>query len=330
MKPKVIHLLDDSRIGGITNTLGNLVTSHLAEEFEFIVSAIDARKPIFYGLKADIIIIHYSCNWRKLPNLILLKLLNPEAHLIVHEHHYSQGFQQCNVPNPSRFHLMLKLSYSLANQVVAISQAQSKWLQQNCLVSPEKLILIPQCRILKDFLAVTPKLAEPPLVLGAYGRFHAQKGFDVLLKAMKLVSPSAVKLRIGGYGSQESELKQLAQELDNVEFVGQVNDVPAFLQQCDAVAIPSRWEPWGNVCLEAKAAAKPVIASDIDGLSEQINNCGLLVPPENPQALADAIQSLASLSSQELEMLGKQGRDSGKDAWETYLDRWEKLLLSVI
>jgi glycosyltransferase involved in cell wall biosynthesis len=137
-------------------------------------------------------------------------------------------------------------------------------------------------------------------------------------------------LRIGGYGSQESELKQLAQELDNVEFVGQVNDVPAFLQQCDAVAIPSRWEPWGNVCLEAKAAAKPVIASDIDGLSEQINNCGLLVPPENPQALADAIQSLASLSSQELEMLGKQGRDSGKDAWETYLDRWEKLLLSVI
>ena len=90
--------------------------------------------------------------------------------------------------------------------------------------------------------------------------------------------------------------------------------------------IPSRWEPWGNVCLEARAAGKPIIASAVDGLSEQIQNFGLLVPPGNSVALAKAIQELVNLPTDKLIAMGEQGKTSAINAWETYLSNWEKLL----
>jgi glycosyltransferase involved in cell wall biosynthesis len=97
--------------------------------------------------------------------------------------------------------------------------------------------------------------------LGAYGRFSQQKGFDILIKAMQLVPSNQVQLILGGYGADEAMLKQLAEGMENVRFLGAISDVPSFLSTCDVVIIPSRWEPWGNVCLEAKAAGKPVIDS---------------------------------------------------------------------
>ncbi len=95
---------------------------------------------------------------------------------------------------------------------------------------------------------------------------------------MKLLPPLSVKLHLGGSGVQYAELQELAAGLNNLQFVGKVTDVPSFLAECDAVVIPSRWEPWGTVCVEAKAAGKPVIVSNIDGLTEQVQNCGILVP----------------------------------------------------
>ncbi len=115
--------------------------------------------------------------------------------------------------------------------------------------------------------------------------------------------------------------------------MGKVDDVPAFLAQSDVVIIPSRWEPWGNVCLEAKAAHKPVIVSAVDGLVEQVRGigCGICVLPDDPQILAEAIAQFCDRSySASLGSWGEQARESVRDAWEEHLNAWEDLLCQIL
>ncbi|KAM3097633.1 glycosyltransferase family 4 protein [Phormidesmis sp. 146-12] len=328
MKPKILQVLDDHSIGGVTQTMRCLSQSRLGDEFEFRVVRSHEVLPILQTNHPDIVIFRNPCSWKRSLNLSLIKLYT--KHLVIHEHHYSAGFEAHNVENLARFRFMLRLCYGVVDQVVSISEGQQKWMQQNHLVSPKKLTLINQCCVCQKNFTVPSKILNQPFVLGAYGRFSKQKGFDVLLQAFRLVSDLNLQLNLGGYGEDETLLRQLAQGQPNVKFWGTVQDVPAFLSACDVVVIPSRWEPWGNVCVESKAAGKPVIVSDVDGLSEQIQNCGILVSPDDPRSLADAIQTIAALPAETLETWGNNGRESVRDAWEMYVSSWEGLLKKTL
>ncbi|MGV0026059.1 glycosyltransferase family 4 protein [Phormidesmis priestleyi] len=328
MKPKVLQVLDDHSIGGVTQTMRCLANSRLGNEFEFKLVRSRDVLPILQTEHPEIVIFRNPCSWERSLNLALIKLYT--KHLIIHEHHYSAGFETHNVENLARFRAMLKLCYGLVDRVVAISEGQQKWMQQNHLVSSKKLTLINQCCVCQKSCTVPSKILHRPLVLGAYGRFSKQKGFDVLLQAFRLVSDLNLQLNLGGYGEDEALLKQLAQGQPNIKFWGTIQDVPAFLSACDVVVIPSRWEPWGNVCVESKASSKPVIVSDVDGLSEQVQDCGILVPPDDPQSLADAIRAIATLPTQSLEIWGNNGRESVQNAWETYVSSWELLLRKTL
>jgi glycosyltransferase involved in cell wall biosynthesis len=83
-----------------------------------------------------------------------------------------------------------------------------------------------------------------------------------------------------------------------VRFLGTRNtsEVVALLRRCDVFVLPSRAEPFGIAAVEAMASARPVIASDVDGLREVIEDgtSGILVPPDAPDALADALHRVLS------------------------------------
>ncbi len=326
-KPKILHLLDDRRVGGISRTLGPKISSQLRDKFDFIAAPTQMSEPALRRLKPDITILHDPCTWRNLP---LLCRITPCTKLIVHDHHYSRSFEQYNVPSKMRFRLMLRLAYGTANRVVAVSHAQGEWMREHRLVEPHKLSVIRQSPPIAEFLDIPAKQRALPVILAAYGRFSQQKGFDILLRAMQLVPSHEVQLLLGGYGSDEAMLRQLAQGTENIRFVGKIDDVPAFLATCDVVLIPSRWEPWGNVCLEAKAAGKPVIVCGVDGLVEQVEECGLVVPPEDPQALAQAIAQICDLPAETLTRWGQNGRRAVRSSGDKYLEEWEALLWEVL
>jgi glycosyltransferase involved in cell wall biosynthesis len=332
VNPKILHIVGDQKMGGVKSTLGGLVNSELADLFDFTISSI-ASDPILketWRSQPDLIVCHHPLRFKVLPHLILMKWLSPGAKVMVHEHGYSQGYETYNVKAIARFHTMLKIFYELADKVAAISQAQGDWMLKNRLVPAEKLKVITQCPPLQRFFDVLPKPIGKPLVLAAYGRFCEHKGFDVLIKSLQYIPHLPVQLKLAGEGLLDAELKQLAAELPNVEFVGRVDDVPQFLQTCDAVIIPSRWEAWGNVCLEAKAAGRPVIASDVDGLTEQVQDCGLLVPPDDPAKLAEAIAQFVSLPSEQLQTWGRNGRNAVQGSNERYLTEWKALFQEVL
>jgi glycosyltransferase involved in cell wall biosynthesis len=325
MKPTVWHLIGDKRAGGSNHLVRQLIDSPLSDRFEFTMLKLPEAKTKLKHFLPDLIIFHYPCAWKYLPDLVLLKR---HSKLFIYDHHYCEGFEREQVSSRFRFRLMLRLAYDLADGVISVSQAQSQWMVSQKLIKASKVRIIPSASKLKEILKLEPKIPSQPLQLGAYGRFAPQKGFDVLLKAMALLPPEQFQLNLGGYGQDEELIYNLAEGLSHVNLIGTVTDVPSFLASCDVIIIPSRWEPWGLVCLEAKAAGKPVVASDVDGLSEQIKDCGRLVPPNNIQKLAEAI---ASLPQQDLTAWGQTGKALAFNAWNDFLQNWEEFLqLTVI
>ncbi|MCC4834752.1 glycosyltransferase family 4 protein [Shewanella sp. 10N.7] len=285
MKPKILHCVDDPNMGGVNFALQSLCGSTLQDDFAFDIQYIDFSTPVNINSDADIICLHGASNWRNLLNIIQFKWRHPNTTFVLQEHHYSAAFVSEQIRSPKRFYLMLKLNYWLMDKVIAIAPSQQQWMLEHKLISQQKIALLGQGRDLTRFTASviasqipnkSPNKSQDKLnaneapVLAAYGRFHPQKGFDLLIKAMQQVK-SPCRLLLAGEGGQLDELNALAAKVTNVEIVGKIDDVPSFLQACDAVIIPSRWEPFGLIFIESLAMNKPIISSQVDGLGDQIN-----------------------------------------------------------
>lgn len=172
-----------------------------------------------------------------------------------------------------------------------------------------KLHVIPYGFDLSRFHADMPRArtlracyGDRPLIF-ALGRHVYYKGFDVLIRALAAVEPSAVLL-IGGVGPLTEQWRELACTCgvaDRVHFVGLISeeDLPAYYQACDLFCLPATFnaEAFGIVQVEAMAAGKPVISTSLSSGVSHVNPhevTGLQVPPNDVDALARAINRLLS------------------------------------
>ena len=142
---------------------------------------------------------------------------------------------------------------------------------------------------------------DGPACLLCMGRLDEQKGFDVAITALALVRERhpSVRLVIAGDGPERNRLIATACGLgvdDSVDFLGTVSRsrVATLFRECALVVMPSRFEGLPLVALEAAWAGRPVVAADVPGLSEAVvpGETALMVPPEDPEALATAIVQL--------------------------------------
>lgn len=142
-----------------------------------------------------------------------------------------------------------------------------------------------------------PEVHQP--VVGLVARLMSDKGVDIALQAWSVIAPilPSARLLILGEGPDREDLERMAGRLGiatKVYFLGWREDALALLKSCHLCLIPSRREGQSLVALEAMALGVPVIASEVGGLTENIQEerTGLLVPPEDPNALAAAILRL--------------------------------------
>jgi glycosyltransferase involved in cell wall biosynthesis len=138
-------------------------------------------------------------------------------------------------------------------------------------------------------------------IVGSVGRLHEQKGFDVLLKAFQIIIKSYPHplFVIAGDGPLFDELNKLAKDLgiqESIVFLGSRSDVADVLKTYDIFVSSSRWEGLPGVVLESMAAGIPIVATDIPGTNEIIEDKinGLLVEPGNPEKLAEGILAMLS------------------------------------
>jgi glycosyltransferase involved in cell wall biosynthesis len=158
------------------------------------------------------------------------------------------------------------------------------------------------------------ELAPRPTILQV-ARLAAVKGQHTLLRALVQLDAHAVLVGrdLEHGGAYERELRGEAARLgvaDRVVFAGPRDDVPALLAGCDVFCLPSSAEGLPIVVLEAMASACPVVASAVGGTPELVTDgvTGLLVPPEDADALAVALGSLLGDRGR-ARALGEAGRD---------------------
>jgi glycosyltransferase involved in cell wall biosynthesis len=205
------------------------------------------------------------------------------------------------------YRFMDRLSERYVEKFIAVSESLRNALIKGRGIIPHRVVRIYNGIELDKY---NPKLKEtsfrnnwgiPPAVpiVGAIGRMVWQKGFEFLIKAIPDivgVTPNARFLLVGD-GPLRPDLENLARKLnvyDRIIFTGFRSDIPDLLSTMDVLAVPSLLEGFPMITLEAMALATPVVATQINGITEQIvdGKEGVLIPPRNTDALASAVKQL--------------------------------------
>lgn len=209
---------------------------------------------------------------------------------------------------------------------------------------PGEYVIIPNGIDYDFFAADVPPVLEfadgRPNILFV-GRLEKRKGFKYLLEAyepVKRTCPEVRLLVVGGFGAEEVQpFEEFAEErrLPDVHFIGYVSDemLRRYYRTCSICCAPNTgFESFGYVLTQAMAASKPVVASDIAGyrfvMQHEVQ--GLLVPPEDSQALAEALIRLLR-NPEEQRRFGEAGRQRAAEfSWQrvarTLLDYYEQLI----
>jgi glycosyltransferase involved in cell wall biosynthesis len=174
-----------------------------------------------------------------------------------------------------------------------------------------------------------------PLKILFVGRLVHRKGLDVLIEALAKLPPTVHwQLDLAGDGPEWTTLAGLAARhniADRVRVHGWLKKdaLPALYREADLFVLPAREQGMPNALLEAMASGLPVLATRVAGISEAVvdGKTGLLTPPEDPDAMAQALLALAQNQAQR-EMLGRAGRAraEARFSWTAVTQSWLEVL----
>ena len=202
----------------------------------------------------------------------------------------------------SRFRLWLdRATERWVARHICVSRSVETFSQTAGGLSAEKTVVIPNGVDVERFSTATPaNMSEFGIEADArtllfVGRLDPQKGIEVLLGALPQVTASVGDLHVlfAGDGPLRGRVEEFASANERVHVLGQRDDVANLMRAADCLVLPSLWEGMPNVVLEARAAALPVIASNVEGVEDALGGAssGRLVPPGDSTALADAIRT---------------------------------------
>jgi len=218
-----------------------------------------------------------------------------------HNLNFSEGFLKL---------FLKRLTAGLIKEIVVVSESVKKYLIEKGGIKKEKITVIYNGVKVDKFLKSEKNYScqDREFVIGSVGRLEKQKGYDILLEAVSRIK-ELIKCLIAGDGSEKESLEKKIKELglnNRVQLLGWQKNVSGFLNDLDVFVLPSRWEGFGIVVLEAGLAGLPVIGSRVDGIEEIIKDGenGLLFDSENVDDLAAKILDLKN-NETERARLGK-------------------------
>ncbi len=187
----------------------------------------------------------------------------------------------------------------LADRVIAVSQAVAVAMQARG-VPPQKLQVVCNGTLgsPRQQQVESPQPLQHPAIVTVAGMYE-RKGITELIAAFAQFAPDFphVHLYLVGNGPDRTKFEAEAQQTsvaDRIHFEGFQSDPQRYLQPAEIFVLASRREPFGLVLSEAREAHCAIVASHVDGIPEALDQgqAGILVPPANPQALAQALRQL--------------------------------------
>lgn len=186
-----------------------------------------------------------------------------------------------------------------STRIVVCSTAMGRDVRRLFGLPPERVAVIANGISTADWPPGRPVAERDAATLLFAGRLEYEKGVHVLLDALPRIRRArpGLELVVAGTGTYETALHELVAShgLEGVRFIGRVPDdeLVALFQRAGAVVIPSLYEPFGLVALEAAACGAPLVVSDVGGLGEFAATGGALTaPPGDAAGLADAVLRL--------------------------------------
>lgn len=166
------------------------------------------------------------------------------------------------------------------------------------------------------------------------GRLGARKGLDLALRAVAALDDDDLKFLIGGTGRYEERLRALAAKLEieeQVRFLGYVPDeeLPMLYSSVDVFILPSRYEGFGLVLLEAMACRTPVIGTDTGGISTVIDQGTGLTPQNDVSELIKAMETMISKPSFRNSCADRAYNKATDSSWQTVINDVESLYLNL-
>jgi D-inositol-3-phosphate glycosyltransferase len=327
-KPIILHLVDDTTAGGVMRVLETLLNDdRLRAQADHRLCVVTRGHIALGRLHADVIVSHMTMSWRGFPALVALRARHSGVPMIHVEHSYTERFAALNVDNPRRFTTMLRASYAMFEHVVAVSAAQGAWLLRRGLVSENALKVIPSTVDLNAFFSLSAP-SKPVKIFGLIGRLETQKGHDTAIRAFRQRPDLDAELWVFGTGALEQSLRDLAGDDKRIIFKGHAPAAQDAMAQVDAVLMPSRWEAFGLVALESRAAGRPIIVSAVDGLIDQI---GTGVTSVNGAGVGDWALAIERMcQSENTPRNTTEIRLSAAEHSKTSMRLWQSLLHSLV
>jgi glycosyltransferase involved in cell wall biosynthesis len=221
----------------------------------------------------------------------------------------------------SRFRILIdRATCHLADRLTTNSAAGVRFWARELRVPEERITLIYN-GVDTDRFAPRSTHRVGSKVIGNLARLHRKNDHVTLLRALGSLAADTGEnswtCRIAGDGPEKAVLLELARRLgltDRVQFVGHVDDPAGFLQDIDIYVQCSLAEGLSNSTLEAMACGLPVVATDVGGTSELVEQgkTGWLIPPREPDALAAALQRMLR-DHDWCRGLGEEGRRIAKE-----------------
>ena len=346
-KNNILHISRTMDIGGAERIVYQL-SSDLKDEFDSVHVA--STGGLWESeLSAKGIQHHKILDIDSKNPLTVLKLLTSIRQIIkkneitiVHTHHRMAAFyiRLLKLVHPKLIHVYTahnvfkdKLPlyrFALKNaKSVAVGEAVNKNLKEDVVITDSRVIY--NGFVLKETDdQVDEIISYGGIKLGCIARLSEQKGLTYLLDAMSLLTVKDIRLFIVGDGELRNELENKVKELDlqdSVTFLGYRKDIVECINSFDFCVLPSVFEGFGLVAIEAFMNSKTLVATDIPGLNEVVTNKnGILVPAKDPAALASAIDKLAMDETLRQELASQAKKDyENKFSYPLFLENYREL-----
>ncbi len=247
-------------------------------------------------------IVHCQLPRSQITAFLLKKMKFRKLRLIIHE--------QGDIFEPGRIlPFFFRRMHRAGAEFIACSAAACRMISKKCNIPLESILCIHNYVDLNEFsrekilpLRESQRMMRgmgPNGVLAGFaGRLIGRKGWrEVIRAAVLLRDRQNLSFLLAGAGGDEGDLLRMIRENqleERVQFVGYCEDMPSFYAALDVLLVPSHWEPMGITEIEAMACGIPVIASDVEGLNEVVEDgvTALLFPAGDAEALAGCIRSM--------------------------------------
>jgi glycosyltransferase involved in cell wall biosynthesis/peptidoglycan/xylan/chitin deacetylase (PgdA/CDA1 family) len=347
-RPLAVHIVLSLQPGGLERLVANLVAAPAMSDWRMLVCCLDQEGPLADEVRRaghEVILVKRRGGVDGALVLRLAAMLRERKARVVHTHSldpmFYGGLAARMAGVPVRLHtqhntqvfttygwrdrLKFKLAARLFTRVVAVGGETERELQRAGIETPRRMTI----RNGIDVTRFAPGRAVPTIpgvpsgsrIIGTAARLSPEKGIHRLLEAFALLAPRhpSARLVLAGDGPDRSALEAQARAAaiaDRVAFLGFHPHVAELLPAFEIFALPSLTEGIPLALLEAMAAGIPCVATAVGGVPEVIENgrTGVLVPADDPEALATAIDSLLNDAGRR-SAIGAAGREQVIREW---------------